>query len=271
MKAKIPKLTAEQKAQILGDPRPQPDPAARAGASNPLAGLHTLCADSPRGLISLWDMNQIIAKDFLSAWQMLERELTKAQNGNQQQLVTEAERCALVAALIDVHYQCGRLGLAQSNRLANEFLEQLQNPAWHRDRTVRQAVLQGLPIPPMPKELPLPSFAMIYSQLRGIMEQAREEMDAIRMAVVFKDQAQYFERDDLFGPKFHNAASEAINLEIKRRIRLPPFPMARGEQPRRAGDNGQLAGKDAAPCRSVPGFEFRMSTGSGWLFSARLD
>lgn len=54
MKAKTPNLTPEQKAQILGDAasssalnRPEP--------ANPLAGLHTLCAKSPRRLISLWD------------------------------------------------------------------------------------------------------------------------------------------------------------------------------------------------------------------------
>jgi hypothetical protein len=160
-------------------------------------------------------MNQIVAREFLAAWLLLERELAKAEKGNQQQLATEAERSALVLALIEVHYQFGRMGLAQSKGLADEFLEQLQNPAWHRDRMGRQAVLQGLPISSMPKEVPLPSFAMIYSQLRGIVGQAMDEMDAIRMAVVFKDHARFFEQADLLGPKFHKAASIKINAEIK--------------------------------------------------------
>jgi len=139
MKAKIPKLTPEQKAQILGDAVPQPAVETHDRVPNPLAGLHTLCADSPRRLISLWDMNQIVAREFLAAWLLLERELAKAEKGNQQQLATEAERSALVLALIEVHYQFGRMGLAQSKGLADEFLEQLQNPAWHRDRMGRQA------------------------------------------------------------------------------------------------------------------------------------
>jgi hypothetical protein len=42
-----------------------------------------------------------------------------------------------------------------------------------------------------------------------------DEMDAIRMAVVFKDHARFFEQADLLGPKFHKAASIKINAEIK--------------------------------------------------------
>jgi hypothetical protein len=43
----------------------------------------------------------------------------------------------------------------------------------------------------------------------------RRDMDAIRLAVVFKDQAQFFEQDALFGNGFHMAASDKINGEIK--------------------------------------------------------
>jgi hypothetical protein len=39
--------------------------------------------------------------------------------------------------------------------------------------------------------------------------------------------------------------------------------MVRGEQQRRSGGDRQLAGKDAAPCRSVPGFEIEMVNGIG--------
>jgi hypothetical protein len=39
--------------------------------------------------------------------------------------------------------------------------------------------------------------------------------------------------------------------------------MARGEQQRRMGDDGELADKEAAPCRSVPGFEIEMVNGIG--------
>src|ERR1039458_9391799 len=115
MKAKLPNLTQQQKAEILGDGVPQPDLDARAAATNPLAGLHIPCADSARKLISLWDMNQIIAREFLAAWMLLEHEITKAEKvGNQQQIATEAERDALVRALIEVHYQCGRMGFVRS-------------------------------------------------------------------------------------------------------------------------------------------------------------
>src|SRR5665811_1175461 len=112
MKAKIPNLTPRQKAQILGDAVPKTALGTLAGPTNPLAGLHTPCADSARRLISLWDMNQIIARKFLAAWMLLEHELTKAEKvENQQQIATEAERDALIRALIDVHYQCGCMGL----------------------------------------------------------------------------------------------------------------------------------------------------------------
>jgi hypothetical protein len=161
-------------------------------------------------------MNQLIARKFLAAWMLLEHEIAKAEKvGNLQQIATEAERDALVRALIEVHYQCGRMGLAQSKELANGFLEQLQNPAWHHDRVVRRAILDGLPRPPMLKQVPLPSFETIYAQLRTLAEQMRQDMDAVRLAVVFKDQAQFFEQDELFGPKFHGMASVAINSEIK--------------------------------------------------------
>jgi hypothetical protein len=39
--------------------------------------------------------------------------------------------------------------------------------------------------------------------------------------------------------------------------------MARGEQQRRRGDDGELAGKEVAPCRSVPDFEIAMVNGIG--------
>ena len=67
----------------------------------------------------------------------------------------------------------------------------------------------------MPKQVPLPSFENIYAQLRTLSEQMRRDMDAVRMAVVFQEQAQFFEQDALFGPDFHNAASVQISAEIK--------------------------------------------------------
>jgi len=39
--------------------------------------------------------------------------------------------------------------------------------------------------------------------------------------------------------------------------------MARGEQQRRSGGDGQLASKDVAPCRSMPGFEIEIVNGIG--------
>ncbi len=161
-------------------------------------------------------MNQLIAREFLAAWMLLEHEIARAEKvENPKQIVTEAERDALIRALIEVDYQCRHMGLVQSKELANGFLEQLQNPAWHHDRVERRAILDGLPRPPMPKQVPLPSFETIYAQLRTLAEQMRRDMDAVRLAVVFKDQAQFFEQDALFGPEFQNVASAQINAEIK--------------------------------------------------------
>jgi hypothetical protein len=161
-------------------------------------------------------MNQIVARDFLAAWTLLGHEIAKAEKvENPQQVATEAERDALIRALIDVHYQCGCMGLRQSVELCNGFLEQLQNRAWHHERTARRAILEGSPRPPWPKEVPLPSFATIYAQLRTLAERTRADMDAIRLAVVFRDHAQYFEQDALLGAEFHNMASGKINIEMK--------------------------------------------------------
>ena len=42
-----------------------------------------------------------------------------------------------------------------------------------------------------------------------------EELDLIRLAVIPVEQAQYFERDDLFGADFQSKASAQIDAEIK--------------------------------------------------------
>jgi hypothetical protein len=216
MKAKTPNLTPQQKAKILGDDTHRSAPGVAAEPTNPLVGLYTLCADSPRRLISLWDMNQIIAKDFLYAWNLLEHERGIAEKAeNQHELASEDRRTALIQALKKIEEQCRLMDLKQSFQLCRRFIEPLENPNWHRDRTGRQALLQGLPLPPVPKHVPLPSYEMIYAQLRLLTDQVVQDMDAIRLAVVFKDHARFFEQDALFGADFHNAASADINREIK--------------------------------------------------------
>ena len=72
----------------------------------------------PHRLFSLWDMNQIVAKDFLGAWGLFAQALTfSSENRGRKASKEEAE--LLIKALIETHYQSGKLGLVQSVKLCN--------------------------------------------------------------------------------------------------------------------------------------------------------
>jgi hypothetical protein len=163
-----------------------------------------------RKLISLWDMNQIIAKDFLAAWSLLKQAIGLSDK-NRAREATKEERDILIKALIEAHCQSGNLGLRQSAELCKRLLDQLKDPGNHR---VWSADLTK-PGYTMPKEAPLPHFDSVYWQLQGIVTEMQKEMKLIRLAVIWKDQAPYFEQDSLFGEQFHKNASAKINAEIK--------------------------------------------------------
>ena len=160
-------------------------------------------------------MNQVFAQKFLTAWMLIEHEFTKAEKAEKRQIATDTERTALYHALVEFQHQCYWLGLIHSNDFCKSFLTQLGDPAWHHDAPARQAIIQGLPRPPWPKEIPLPSFEKIYAQLRMLVEMARREMEAIRLAAIFNENAQFFEQDEQFGKEVKDSASPQLNAEIK--------------------------------------------------------
>ena len=160
-------------------------------------------------------MNPIVAKKFLTTWMLLLHEFSKAEKAEKRQIATDAERTDLYQALVEFQHQCYWLGLIHSNECCKSFLTQLGDPAWHHDAPARQAIIQGLPRPPLPKEIPLPSFETIYSELRKLIEKANREMDAIRLAAIYDENARFFEQDDLFGKEIKDSASSQLNAEIK--------------------------------------------------------
>ena len=101
MKARIPNLTPQQKAQILRDVAPQSAPRAIAEPTNPLAGFHTLCAGSPRRLISLWDMIQFYGKEFVQTWEKLDAAITFT-HAHQEEKANQEQQQALVELVVEL-------------------------------------------------------------------------------------------------------------------------------------------------------------------------
>ena len=128
---------------------------------------------SPRKLISFWDMNQIVAKEFLAAWKLLGEAFALAPKGRDQK-ATKDETELLTKALIEVHYQCGRLGMSQSVELCNRLLDQLMDPAAHR---IWISAGLGRYTYTMPKEVPFPDFESVYWQMEGIEDRRGTECD----------------------------------------------------------------------------------------------
>ena len=196
MKTQIPKLTSEQKAQILGDAVPQPASDVEAGATNPLAGLHTLCAYSPRGLISLRDMIEFLGYDFISLLSDLEREgrvageIVKqgcpAAAANQEYVV---RMCKLLGGLRD---HCGRLCLTASVASIQHFIEY---------------TLLG--------HFPDPTFQVIESQISGLYSSILTELHGCKFTFIPANQIQFFEQPALLGPDVHAVVGPLANAEIK--------------------------------------------------------
>jgi hypothetical protein len=155
-------------------------------------------------------MNQIIAKDFIFAWNSLQGVL-KLSSSRRGEKATKAETDALIKALIEVHHKSHLLGLKQCAALCKRLLDQMQDPGCHRVWTINNDV----PRYAMPETIPLPDFESIYWQAQNILSEFQNGLESIRMAVVFADKAEFFERDDLFGKEVAQAASQELNAEIK--------------------------------------------------------
>jgi hypothetical protein len=192
----IPKLTREQKAQILGDTAGLPAPDAGIGPTNPLAGLHTLCTDSPRRLISLLDMTNLIAADLLDAFNSVE-EVRRSLFQEQQQL-------GAAAILADSHTASAMRTLA----LVTDQAQKL-----HLQGTLSRITPLGLRL-----YQKTGSFGVVIALFDDLLSAMRGDVDGITCTFIEKSKAQYFEQDDLFGEPgkpFKPLASDAINAEIK--------------------------------------------------------
>jgi hypothetical protein len=192
MKTQIPKLTSEQKAQILGDAVPQPASDVEARATNPLAGLHTPCANSPRRLISLWDMIRFLNIDAAEAVNRLKLESRK-----------------LAAA----QEQLGAAGILTASEVNSAFQVLALVTAQSQKFELRQVLTRLTPI-----GLKLLSGKVTYQVIQDRFEDLLQAMigDLSEITVVFipKNKTLYFERDDLFEETFHQSASPALNAEI---------------------------------------------------------
>src|ERR1039457_4767915 len=160
MKAKLPKLTPQQKAQILGHDVPQAAPDALAGAANSLAGLHTLCTDSPRRLISLWDiMTEILPNDFHDSIHRLDHDIKfSSEQGTRE--ATPDETAAVLKTIDGVRYYCLRLGLKESEDQCDKLNNWLKDPSYHRF--------------PSGGAIPSSGFQYIYRALEGIAAKLRK-------------------------------------------------------------------------------------------------
>ena len=164
---------------------------------------------TPHNLISLWDMNQIIAKDFIEAWGFLAKAVAHSFE-NRARKATKDEANSLIQALDKIRYQAHQLGLQQSFVLCSRLLDQLANQASHRILTATGVT--------MPKEAPLPDFESVYWQLQGISTEIEKEMKLIRLVVT--ENAEFFEQPEsekqkhLFGETVTKAFPSAA-LDIK--------------------------------------------------------
>lgn len=159
-------------------------------------------------------MNQIVARKFVEAWTNFEKQFEKAEEKQSGQVATEAERITLFGAVVALQNQCHDLGIKRSKELCDELLNMLADSAWHHDKLHRPAMRQGLPSPPFPKEIKV-SFEAIYAQLRLLYKTVQQEMEEVRLAVIFSRNAQFFEQDALFGKEIKDSASNELNAEIK--------------------------------------------------------
>ncbi len=208
MKSKIPKLTPEQIAQLLGDPVEHTEMAMKILSNNPVF--------FPGRLISLWEMNQILTEKFLTAWVLFMREFEKAgqEKADALAIIDDESRNHIVQAMEAMQWESEKLGLVQSPKLCREIKMQLIDVAWHWDAPRREALLRGQPAPRIPKEVPPQTFQHIYALLRTLGRIVWEEMEQIKLVVIKPDKAHFFEKESLFGLEVGMAFPRA-KAEIK--------------------------------------------------------
>jgi hypothetical protein len=193
MKAKIPNLTPQQKAQILGDDALRPVPNASAGETNPLAGLHTLCTDSPRRLISLWDMIPFRAHklyEALLSFERTDRFIDDVGNGREQEPVNVMFCKREIAEL---RAFSSRLNLIETHGRVQRFGGSLDLcEQGHKRFTAEE----------------------FFSEIAGIREAFAKELAQKQFAFIPTAKACYFERCAQFGRRVNKQFPTAAR-EIK--------------------------------------------------------
>jgi hypothetical protein len=193
MKAKTPKLTPEQKAQILEDDAAM-SPTAGGDAINPLAGLREFCANSPCRLISLWDMIPFRAYKLYEALLRLERDegyidfCGNAREQEPQNVMFCKREIAELKAFSSQLNLIETLGRVERFEASLDLCER-----GHKHFTIEE----------------------FFSEIRGISEAFAKELAQRQFAFIPANKACYFELDDLFGESFHKVASSEMNMEIK--------------------------------------------------------
>ena len=206
MKAKTTNLTAQQKAKILGDVSPQSAPSARVGSPNPLAALHTVCADSPRRLISLWDMIEFDIKNLIATLEILHSAKLLAQ----EQFPKERDDFenfikSLMLRVDGLSQQARRLELVKTDGRCGGFADELLE-VFNSFPDVWNGTANSCDI--------LPPQAVVR-EIDGIEKTIRDELEKKLFAFVPSAKAQFFEQEALLGPKFRNPICTKINSEIK--------------------------------------------------------
>jgi hypothetical protein len=196
MKAKIPNLTPQQRAQILGDPVPQPIPNACAEAINTPGGLHMLCASYPRRLISLRDMIEFLGRDFISLLSELERE---------GRVASEIAKQGAAPATANQEYVL-RMG---------KFLGSLSNHCDTLCLTGSRTRIQHFIEYTLLGHFPDPAFQVIETEISGIYASILSELQRSKFAFIPARKWAFFEQAALFDEPFHRDASPEINVEVK--------------------------------------------------------
>lgn len=144
---------------------------------------------TPHRLFSLWDMIRFLPLEFHKAKYHLE--FTGASLGySTEERVTKTEKETLLASLKTLKVYCQNCGLNTTVRAIGDLEEDIDFVEDYN-----------------PKEL--------AGCLKSVARVMQGEYEKQMFAYIPASNAHYFERDDLYGQQFHDAASPEINAEIK--------------------------------------------------------
>ncbi len=166
-------------------PPPPPD--------NPLARALRADPQSPRTLISLWDMIRALAGYFVAFNQNLDNyEALFSRHRTGPDLLEEDRR-----------------GILEFLKASEPYLHQLKMVATlSRARSLKLRLLHD-------PHLRTCTNSVIQAELQALRRELCNELMATEFALIPTDKAAYFERDNLFGEEFHKNADQKINDEIK--------------------------------------------------------